>query len=627
MTSAEWGAGSTFDETYSFNVIGNIAAKNGTAYAYDATRPHQATGTPSVAAMSYDANGNRAARTTTQKECYSYNPLGQLVQVKAAPSDCGSPTKIIAYKYNRGGERVLKVPSAGDGGPLRVFSMYAESQDGLLTKHYYLGSRRIASQTAANASFSELPPGMAIPPEPIRVPVLVLASLGGLVLLLLIAPDRRRSGIRVLAPIPARAGAMAIVLAISTWPTQAMGQSCGGGGGPAVQHYHVDHLGSTLAMTNGAGALTRQIRYTAYGSVRGRFDPAGGAVGLTSDKRFEFTTYETEQETGLEYAHARYYDPQAGLFLSHDPAAQFANPYQYTAWDPVNASDPSGESVGFVLFVIGLVLAALQAIYTGITTGDWGAAIKGFVISAAIATVSYFAGPAIVGGICSALEIPGDAVAVAGGLGGGYQVVRAVHDGNWFGVASGLLAITGAAYAYKEIGAGKAASGVPNGESAPAPTGKTTTVKFYEKGTWLGLKLAAHGRAYIINPDGLDLMLEGMASEPPSGLTEALSAPSGASGEGTIAGDINMEISPMEAPIDQMPVRTVEIQGSFAEVQARAVFYAAEINAAGVRYNPVPLFGGGNSNSALWGLPEALGGPSVSPTWRAVGAGTPIPLK
>jgi RHS repeat-associated protein len=51
-----------------------------------------------------------------------------------------------------------------------------------------------------------------------------------------------------------------------------------------------------------------------------------------------------DQETGLYYMRARYYDPELGRFLSEDPIgiAGGLNLYAYAGNDPVNASDPAG---------------------------------------------------------------------------------------------------------------------------------------------------------------------------------------------------------------------------------------------------------------------------------------------
>ena len=86
-----------------------------------------------------------------------------------------------------------------------------------------------------------------------------------------------------------------------------------------------------------------QIRYDGYGQVRGRFDAVGSPVARPDrHNRYEFTGYETDSGSGLQYAGARFNDPDLGSFLTHDPARQFASPYTYTNRDPVNRVDPSG---------------------------------------------------------------------------------------------------------------------------------------------------------------------------------------------------------------------------------------------------------------------------------------------
>jgi RHS repeat-associated protein len=56
----------------------------------------------------------------------------------------------------------------------------------------------------------------------------------------------------------------------------------------------------------------------------------------------------TDDETGLAYLHARYYDPQLGVFVQPDmldPTIEGVgvNRYAYAFDDPVNGSDPSGR--------------------------------------------------------------------------------------------------------------------------------------------------------------------------------------------------------------------------------------------------------------------------------------------
>ena len=75
---------------------------------------------------------------------------------------------------------------------------------------------------------------------------------------------------------------------------------------------------------------------------------------------------DTQPSTGLIYMQARYYDPQVGRFTQTDPLPYGPeamwwqnNRWTYCANDPVNCSDPSGESLkglfGFGLMLFGLI--------------------------------------------------------------------------------------------------------------------------------------------------------------------------------------------------------------------------------------------------------------------------------
>ena len=75
-------------------------------------------------------------------------------------------------------------------------------------------------------------------------------------------------------------------------------------------------------------------------------------VNLTATVRFHpdtFTGKEKDEETGLSYFGARYYDSDlSGLFLSVDPMADkypSISPYAYCAWNPVKLVDPDGRDV------------------------------------------------------------------------------------------------------------------------------------------------------------------------------------------------------------------------------------------------------------------------------------------
>ena len=65
-----------------------------------------------------------------------------------------------------------------------------------------------------------------------------------------------------------------------------------------------------------------------------------------------------DEDTGLYYLRARYYDPDIGAFLSTDPVAGdpfqplSLNRYNYAANDPINLSDPNGEFFTLIDFAL-----------------------------------------------------------------------------------------------------------------------------------------------------------------------------------------------------------------------------------------------------------------------------------
>jgi len=171
----------------------------------------------------------------------------------------------------------------------------------------------------------------------------------------------------------------------------------GGGGsglpqGTTVQHFHPDRLGSTMLVTGAGGAVIQHLRYDAYGQVRGRWT-AGWVESQPSLREFSFTGYETDSESGLQYAGARFYDPELGMFLSLDPARQFANPYSYTGGNPVNLVDPTGAFVEWVAVLkivtiamsVGFAASALNAAIHG---ASFGMSIRAGVIGGATAAVT-----------------------------------------------------------------------------------------------------------------------------------------------------------------------------------------------------------------------------------------------
>ncbi|ERN39815.1 RHS repeat-associated core domain protein [Rubidibacter lacunae KORDI 51-2] len=102
-----------------------------------------------------------------------------------------------------------------------------------------------------------------------------------------------------------------------------------------------DHLGSIAYILNENGEILNHLIYDSFGNVIHETDPS-------VDFRFGFTGRERDEETGLHYYRARYYDPRTGRFLSEDPlgfGAGDVNLYRYVGNSPLNFTDPSGTII------------------------------------------------------------------------------------------------------------------------------------------------------------------------------------------------------------------------------------------------------------------------------------------
>ena len=119
---------------------------------------------------------------------------------------------------------------------------------------------------------------------------------------------------------------------------------------PKFEWYLKNHLGSTMLVY---GTVASTDPNTAdIGETKAAYDyrAFGEMVTLSqpSDKVTEnFTGKEKDDETQLDYFGARYLDPMLGLWISVDPARQFASPYLYAGngYNPVNGVDSDGNEV------------------------------------------------------------------------------------------------------------------------------------------------------------------------------------------------------------------------------------------------------------------------------------------
>ncbi|MHB8633537.1 MAG: RHS repeat-associated core domain-containing protein [Thermoplasmatota archaeon] len=136
-----------------------------------------------------------------------------------------------------------------------------------------------------------------------------------------------------------------------------------------------DANGDVTALTNSNAAIVEGYLYEAYGKPvivtpgpNGRVDWGNDDVTATAsavDNPYLYTGQRHDADTGLYYYRARYYDSEAGQFLSRDPIGTWTDPwslgngYGYAYGDPVSLRDPSGNCPICVTAFLGGVLGAV----------------------------------------------------------------------------------------------------------------------------------------------------------------------------------------------------------------------------------------------------------------------------
>ena len=198
-------------------------------------------------------------------------------------------------------------------------------------------------------------------------------------------------------------------------------------------YYHYDGRGDVVAQTtSNSGNLSYQAAYTAFGehnpnppasarlvhftgmpttmAVQGFGAQEWTASGAQTD-RFRKNTKE-ESDSGLINEGQRYFDPEAGRFLTEDPLglADGSNPFNYTHQNPAGHYDPEGLAVT----PRGEFTDGDAPVYPG--DGDNGPLLSP-------------RGAAVVGALGSGIEMVLGAVTTETGFGG----VAAVHGADNFG--------------------------------------------------------------------------------------------------------------------------------------------------------------------------------------------------
>ena len=321
-------------------------------------------------AYEYDANGNlvyvNTSRTKkdgvtdekTAERKLKWDEENRLL----ASDDNGFVTN---YWYDADGERTVKTSGESDqvyvnsefaGGRTNTakFSLYVSpylvaNQGGRYTKHIYIGSQRVVSKIGNFDSYGS---------DPRRIQYAGSETDG-------LSVDYKQKYVQQLQVIKDNYATFAVPYngEDNNDYVDGKGFCCNDGSLEAAQsrvmaramknnfqegdtyekmqfYYHPDHLGSSSYITNLDGEVVQHIEYVPFGEV---FVEERNNIWNTP---YLFNAKEFDEETGLYYYGARYYEPKVSLWISVDKLSEEdlkVSSYCYTDNNPIKYLDPDGN--------------------------------------------------------------------------------------------------------------------------------------------------------------------------------------------------------------------------------------------------------------------------------------------
>jgi len=167
----------------------------------------------------------------------------------------------------------------------------------------------------------------------------------------------------------------------------------------------------TFTFHTPANATVMEIKLLESGETVGAetfFDKIKLKIPGLSGK-YDYTGKKEDDETGLKYFGARFYDPETGRFLTLDPVKDGANWYSYCNDNPVGMVDPDGKCPLFAITgAAGALIGGGYGAYTSyMKTGrvDWGTVGKDAAIGGLIGVGAGALAGALYAGTTAAITI------------------------------------------------------------------------------------------------------------------------------------------------------------------------------------------------------------------------------
>lgn len=387
------------DKRYSYDPQGNLTQKDGFTHQYsDPQHPHAVTNDGRGNTYAYDANGNMTLRRgktlsydsknqlasiwdgVTKKEEYTYDHSGfrvkkwkedgsavyninGLYEVAKVPN---TPDRATKYIHGMEGDLVAQLPvTQTQGAQIGLYGIKKDmynwkNPQGLALKIY-----------SAVRSFFEDSRNYRV-----MVQVLLGLTLLGCGALLAYTVRFRKKPFPIAFPrlahgVPVVLALFIAVFGITGCDIPLLGDSDIAG----INYFHPNHLGSVKLITDNTGAVIADYKYAPYGELLREYS------SNTSASKYKYTGQEEDEDTGLYYYKARFYDSSVGRFVSADSVisnisnTQSYNRYMFVYANPISFCDPYGHSPKD--FIDGIKKAAKQVKefakeQSGYNAGGWG---------------------------------------------------------------------------------------------------------------------------------------------------------------------------------------------------------------------------------------------------------------
>jgi len=144
--------------------------------------------------------------------------------------------------------------------------------------------------------------------------------------------------------------------------------------------YHSDHLGTAIILLDASGNIVYKQHYAPFGQKdKANTDKRPSTCNNGEEKDsfpYGFTGHFGDEESGLIYMGARYYNPAIGHFMTPDnvlpsPTDSLSyDRYAYTRNNPINLIDPTGNFAWAAFWIYTAIGAAVGATVAAIQGGN-----------------------------------------------------------------------------------------------------------------------------------------------------------------------------------------------------------------------------------------------------------------